>query len=203
MRARLSSTKGFSLTELAVVLTLFGVIIGSVWMYSAQAYNRAHEKQTEQQITTILANIQRVFANTSSATGSADVTAMGANITTGGITAGIFPAEMIDSTGTIVKNATGGSVTLGNTSCNSAACIFLSTQVPVDACAPLVIKFLANAGVRQKFGIIGYAWGATQPSTPTILAVGTSLSVVNIGTLCGGGNVPWNAMGWLNIYTNR
>jgi prepilin-type N-terminal cleavage/methylation domain-containing protein len=55
------SRHGFSLMELAIVLGIMGLIIGSIWALGSQAWESAHREQLKEAINTTVSNIRDSF----------------------------------------------------------------------------------------------------------------------------------------------
>lgn len=87
-------SRGFTLTELAIVLGVAGMILGGIWAAWSAVSLKMQTNRFDQQITMIVQNIRelypapRVFAGTSWLNQSARYAA-----------AGVFPTEMLDNAG--------------------------------------------------------------------------------------------------------
>jgi prepilin-type N-terminal cleavage/methylation domain-containing protein len=98
--------QGFTLTEIAIVLGVIGVILGAIWVAASTVNNNQRVTKATQQIITIVNNIRALESSRSTFSSSlgpmTDITAMMVN-------AGVFPADMINNNGTSF-NPWGGSV---------------------------------------------------------------------------------------------
>ena len=80
-------SRGFTLTEVAIVLGIVGIILGGIWAAAAQVYENHKVEAAENQILTIVHNVRSLYAGRSSIEGG-DLTAALVN-------AGVFPPDMI------------------------------------------------------------------------------------------------------------
>jgi prepilin-type N-terminal cleavage/methylation domain-containing protein len=83
--------RGFTLTELAIVLGIMGTILGAIWSASARVSASNKVQKAQGQVLQILAGYRSLFAQR--AVDVADWT----DLTCMGINAGFFPSEMIPS----------------------------------------------------------------------------------------------------------
>ena len=101
--------KGFTLTELAIVFGVMGLILGAVWVAGNNARDNRKVSLAVNEIITIVHNIREMYAERSSFSGlpvDSEVSGLLMN-------AGVFPAEMINtSTGSPVINPWGGGTLL-------------------------------------------------------------------------------------------
>lgn len=86
---RFRRARGFSLTELAIVLAVVGSVIGGIWALAANANQKAKERQIANQILTTVTNIRSYYQ------GQAGIAGDFATITNNLLRRGVIPAEMI------------------------------------------------------------------------------------------------------------
>ena len=55
--------RGFSLTEVAIVLGVVGLVLGAVWEAAAQVYHIKRLNNVEQQLTVVIDNAKKLYAN--------------------------------------------------------------------------------------------------------------------------------------------
>ncbi len=166
----LARQQGFTLIELAIVLSIVGVIIGGTWYYAAQTLNDIKKNKIIDQTLQIIQNTKRTFANVNTAPVSSTAT----NLTASAITAGIFPSDMIVNT-TQAADPYGQPVVLSTSSAQISS-FHLQYNVRTDVCIALLTKLIANTTTRNRYGIIGY--NANGTFTPV-----SYNSVVPISTL--------------------
>lgn len=143
---------GFTLLEMAIVLSVVGIIMGLLWISASIAIGHHHDVQLAKQTAQIIHNSKRVFGNTSAPP------ALG-NITTGAITAGIFPSDMVVNATTVMgpySNPVNLSVTTAGAQTLLSLAIDLPASIPSSACASLLSELVSSASVRQQLGLVGY-----------------------------------------------
>ncbi|MDR3449936.1 MAG: type 4 pilus major pilin [Alphaproteobacteria bacterium] len=142
--ARASRKQGFTLTEIAIVLGIIGLILGAIWVAASAVYNNQKVGKGTTQMLNIVQGIRSLYS-TSSTTGLADATDMTFSI----CSAGVFPSDMIPSAGCGTSAAPGtindpwnGSTTVASTSVAVAATgdafIVKMAGVPTSACTALM-----------------------------------------------------------------
>lgn len=82
--------RGFTLTEIAIVLGIIGVILGAIWSAAAMVYANNRTKLAVAETLQIVANYRSIFSRGLETIGTVDVTCTGVNN-------GAFPAEMVKS----------------------------------------------------------------------------------------------------------
>jgi len=163
--------KGFTLTEIAIVLGIIGLILGAIWVAASGVYNNQKVGKANTEILTIAQGIRSLYS-TSSTTGDS----AGASENGTFFAAGIFPNDMGSSSTTLV-DPWGGSITVTTqtfstagdafgiefTSVSQAGCIGLLTQIGGQNHEPGLIYANATATASAK--------GATSWSTGTSLTL--------------------------------
>ena len=94
---RQRSTRGFSLTELAIVLGVIGLVLGGIWVAASSVHRNNQLQKANQEISLILAGYRSTYAMR-----GIDVAAA-TDVTCNGVTNNYFPQDMIAggcSTGT-------------------------------------------------------------------------------------------------------
>jgi prepilin-type N-terminal cleavage/methylation domain-containing protein len=82
--------KGFTLTEIAIVLGIMGLILGAIWVAASSVYTNQKVQKAATEMVTAVGNIRGLFSETAQ-TGYATA----ANITTAVCNAGVFPPDMV------------------------------------------------------------------------------------------------------------
>jgi prepilin-type N-terminal cleavage/methylation domain-containing protein len=161
--SRPQSRRGFTLTEIAMVLSVMGIILGGIWAVAGAVYDNNHIKTATQQFMTISANWKSAFS--SRRVDIADNT----NITTMSINNNFLPADMITSPTTAVNPWNGGVNILSSQTDNGI--IISYSGLNQSACVRL-----ANA--LSNTSIIWQEINTNSQYTP--------------GSITGGGNTLWS-----------
>lgn len=90
-----SSTRGFTLTEVAIVLCIFSIILGGIWAYTSSMKNSLKHEQFSQLLVTLTNNIRGSYAGRTSFDHTNADTMMPLLMQKG-----VFPADMVKRTGT-------------------------------------------------------------------------------------------------------
>jgi prepilin-type N-terminal cleavage/methylation domain-containing protein len=98
-----SRAKGFTLTEIAIVLGIMGLILGAIWTAASSVYSNQRVHQANTAIMQIAQGVRALYA-TASTTGYTSVT----DITPMLITAGALPSNLVNGT-TLTGPFPGGS----------------------------------------------------------------------------------------------
>jgi prepilin-type N-terminal cleavage/methylation domain-containing protein len=141
-RAIAPKPRGFTLTELAIVLGVIGTILGAIWVASANvtAGNKAQKAQGEVQ--QILAGYRSMFAQ------RAVDGVNGADITQLGINSNYFPSDMISAA--TVLNPWGTTVTVrGDSGWNGIIISFWN--LPQNACSRLANSLASSPDILQSW----------------------------------------------------
>ncbi len=80
--------RAFTLTELAIVLGVVGILIGGIWVAASSVYNNRNIGRAQQELITIVQNIRAFNPNQTSLSGGGDLTAYLA-------AGGAFPSDMV------------------------------------------------------------------------------------------------------------
>ena len=83
--------RGFTLTELAIVLGVMGTILSAIWVASARVNASKNAQKANEQVQMILAGYKSLYASK-----QIDVTVL-TDMTCLGVNAGFFPADMLPS----------------------------------------------------------------------------------------------------------
>lgn len=170
-------SRGFTLTELAIVLAIVGIVLGAIWVAAAQVFAANKANQATQDITTIVANIRSTFLSANSFSSSGDQT-------TAMVTAGILPSDLLTGVpASPVKNAWNGAVKVTfNPSSNARVFRVSFLNTPADACFRIASQ-LANIGTSDA-PINLITNGGTVTAIPNLPPANVGLSSQTISTLC-------------------
>ncbi|HEU0117108.1 MAG TPA: type 4 pilus major pilin [Alphaproteobacteria bacterium] len=89
MKRNLTSQSGFSLLEMAIVLTVIGVVLGGIWVLAVYAWERTRQERVAEEITSTVRNTRAYYAGQASVSGS--FTTLAATLGA----ANVFPGDML------------------------------------------------------------------------------------------------------------
>lgn len=194
MRAR-QSTRGFTLTEIAIVLGIVGLILGAIWVAAAAVYSNLRTSKATTQLLQITQNIRALYA-TSSNTGAGT-----ADMTQNLISAGVFPNDTVSGTPptATVTNAFGGSifVSSGQAAVAGDAFAIMFNGLSQSSCISMLT---ANTGSGRDPGMIaavGQNGNFTAGGTVTYNAAFAGLNVATATGLCPASTSNSDAVGFL------
>ena len=98
------ATRGFTLTEIAIVLGIIGIILGAIWAAAAMVYENNRTKEAREQTLAIINNWRSIYGSR-----KVDVAGTGTDITQLTVNNTFAPSEMIPVAGTSGGCAAGGS----------------------------------------------------------------------------------------------
>ncbi len=90
-----ASRRGFTLTEMAIVVGIIGLVLGGIWAASAAAYSVLRVNRAHEEIDTIINNMRQLYASSP--------TIPPGDLTGSAMTAGVFPADMVTPDGLIAN----------------------------------------------------------------------------------------------------
>ncbi|MDX2027967.1 MAG: type 4 pilus major pilin, partial [Alphaproteobacteria bacterium] len=139
--ARRAATRGFTLTEIAIVLGIIGLILGAIWVAAAAVYSNMRTSKATTQLLQVTQAVRALYS-TSSVTGAG---AGNVNITADLIRAGVFPNDTVDITAGTVTNSFGGSIFVSSSTITTGGDAFsvLFSGVPQSGCIAMLV---ANTG---------------------------------------------------------
>ena len=85
----LLARRGFTLTELAIVLGIIGIVLGGIWVAAARVYANNKTQKAAAQILAIANGYKVLYSN------GIDNATMWADVTCIGVNNGIFPTDML------------------------------------------------------------------------------------------------------------
>lgn len=177
---QLRNQRGFTLIEIAIVLTIVGLVIGGIWLAASTVLNNNKKSEMARQVIQIVQNTKNLFANQTGANPATGFTQANAR------TAGIFPAGMV--VGNFVRHpfatsTTADSVTVNGTGGNQITLIIGTgagaVALPQDACIELVTR----VATQENFSRYGIA-------SVNGLTAGTNVNA--LAATCSGGAAPAN-----------
>lgn len=150
---------GFTLTELAIVIGIIGLLLGGVWVAAVSVQKNSRNSQAAQDILTMVANLRSTFMAINTFTSGTDFDA-----TKNMITAGVIPNDLVTST-TAATNAWNGAVKIITSPTGGGANAFRISyaNMPIDACIGIASQ-IANVGTSD--APINLITGATTTAIP-------------------------------------
>jgi len=85
------TSRGFTLTELAIVLGIIGLILGAIWVAASKVYQSNRTDTAVKEIQTILSGYRSLYSTHAVDTGAGSWT----DLTCVGVNSGFFPNDMI------------------------------------------------------------------------------------------------------------
>ncbi len=162
-----NGSRGFTLTEAAIVLGIVGLILGAIWSAAAAVYRNQRVSQTSNQVIQIVNAVRALHATSA----VVDATTTMATL----INAGVIPRDMVN--GVTAQNLWGGGVTFARATCNAGAagnCFTLTFAiVPREACIDLLAR---TAGPGRDTGLnAAGAGGANIGALPATVATASAI----------------------------
>lgn len=158
---------GFSLLEIAIVMTIAGIIVAGIWMAATEANHQSHKQALERGTVQIISGIQSYFANQ-----SADINGF---TNQDAVAAGIFPTGWVQGTGAAaiihhpftdtfnnstisISTSASNNITLTIGTLNSVfvSRSFRNSGIPNDVCVALVQK-LSNPVTFSQLSLVSIA----------------------------------------------
>jgi prepilin-type N-terminal cleavage/methylation domain-containing protein len=169
--------RGFTLTEIAIVLGIIGLILGAIWGAASAVYANKKVADTEQGITAAAAAVRSLYASANGNTGQTAVATL--------TTPGMFPVSWNSTTAGQYNNPfnpalAGSAYVLASANAGTQFGIELD-GLSAQGCAALVSYFSSSASSvngGQIVGLISSSAGGSQPAagtpkTNTVAASGT------------------------------
>lgn len=174
-------TRGFTLTEAAIVLGIVGLILGAIWVAAASVYANLRTKQTSEQILQIAQAVRALHATSTSIPAGVTMLQLAK--------AGVVPKDMLDDATNpqFVRNVWGGNVTftVGNQAFAGDTFAITFAAIPQQPCVDLAVR---TTGAGRDAGLLGVAPGVIYNSVfpfsvqngitacPSVLAAGNPLT---------------------------
>ena len=125
--------RGFTLTEIAIVLGIIGLILGAIWVAADAVYNNLRVSHANTAILQIAQAVRGAFATETNTTGLTPDRLIGAKL---------FPSDLLNSVGTGLTDPWSGGVTTVAPSTDGApgpaGFTITMSLVPIAACINLV-----------------------------------------------------------------
>ena len=180
------SKRGFTLTEIAIVLGIIGLILGAIWVAAAAVYNNMRISTANTQLLQITQAVRAMYATSATVDAGAD---MPGNLTY--LRAGIFPTSALDtgvpSSATAAHNPWNGNIYISHATynVNSDGFIVAFDAIPSQGCISLLTSSTGQGRDPGMFGASGQAAGGSLSDTPgTPLVPGTPLPASTAEAQC-------------------
>jgi len=150
--------RGFTLTEIAIVLGIIGLILGAIWVAAAAVYNNLRVSKANTAILQIAQGVRSLYATSNNVGAAGDLTAQMVN-------AGVIPSDLINGA---AANSVwpGGLTAVSSVAALDTGFTVKMTNVPRAACISLLTTV---GGTNRDQGLTSV--GATGASAP-IVALG-------------------------------
>jgi type II secretory pathway pseudopilin PulG len=163
--------KGFTLIELAIILTIVGLVIGGIWIAASTVMNNMKKKDLGEGTIQLVQNLRNLYTGQASATGLSNTSADAAGAfpaswrrtTTGGalqsVQHPVTPRSIGATTNTVTVTTSGANMSINY------------SNLPRDACIELVSgRLAASQAIAQKTGLVSVDGLTTFPITPASAA---------------------------------
>lgn len=169
MGSRRAHRRGFTLTEIAIVLGIVGLILGAIWVAAAAVYNNLRVSHTNTAVLQMVQAVRTLHATQAAITLGDDTAAM--------IAAGVVPSDMLNGVGGLT-DAWGGRAFVGGTTDTQGIVIQLN-GVPQAQCIDLIPQIAGSTRDAGLFlarpiaaaGALGTNYTAVAATGPAIAAV--------------------------------
>lgn len=170
MKQRMTrKTRGFTLTEAAIVLGIVGLILGAIWVAAGAVYNNQRVATTTTQVLQMVNGIRSLYATSTTFSGTILELA----------NAGVVPKDMVtlNASGVVtnVDNVWNGAVTIAAAS-PATGFILAYPNVPREACSSFLVRI---TGRGRDSGLEGAGTTSPPPAVPS-----TGLNVTAATAAC-------------------
>jgi len=161
--------RGFTLTEIAIVLGIVGLILGAIWVAAAAVYNNLRTSKGTTELLTVTQNVRALYATSGLVDPNANMAVGNKNLAGNALTyvqGGMFPNDTLNNVNpTLATSATdpwGGTISIQsaqdvNGVANDSFYVVFD-QVPQQACISMLTS---NVGQGRDPAMIGAGAGAS------------------------------------------
>jgi prepilin-type N-terminal cleavage/methylation domain-containing protein len=164
--------RGFTLTEIAIVLGIIGLILGAIWVAAAAVYNNLRVSHANTQVLQIAQAVRALYGNMNSTGVVADT-----DLTPTLIQARAVPNDMVNAAGTGLVNPWPQGTTGILTPAAADSFTIEMSSLPRDACINLL---MAVAGTNRDPGL--FAAQAAVDAT-FVVAAGDRLPTASVAAI--------------------
>jgi prepilin-type N-terminal cleavage/methylation domain-containing protein len=145
-----ASKRGFTLTEIAIVLGIIGIILGAIWVAASAVYSNMRVSAGNRELLQITQAMRALYATSSTVASDADMPIPATGLGNAGdpgatyIRAGVFPADALDSgvpsTAAATVNPWNGTIAIKaeNHPANSDSFSVTFDNIPPGACISML-----------------------------------------------------------------
>ena len=164
-------SRGFTLTEIAIVLGIIGLILGAIWVAAAAVYNNMRVATANTELLQITQGLRAMYATSSTVDPGAN---MPGNLTY--VHSGVFPTNALNlgtpSASTSALNPWSGNIYIAASTFNIANDSFAVAfdAIPSQACITLLTSSTGQGRDPGMFGVTAGAAlaGGAVPAAPAI-----------------------------------
>ena len=177
--------RGFTLTEIAIVLGIIGLILGAIWVAASAVYNNMRVATANTELLQITQAVRAMYATSNTVDTGSNMTTSGPQ-SGGGLTyirAGIFPSNSLDQgspgISTQAYNPWNGniSVSAATYSVPNDSFVVVFDAIPSQACISLLSSSTGQGRDPGMFAAEGSTAGSNASATPgSTLTPGTPLA---------------------------
>ena len=150
---KLKNQRGFTLIEVAIVLTIVGLVIGGIWIAASTVSSNQKKSALAQDTLSIIQATRNVYAQSVPPATTATTVIVPALIN-----AGAIPSNLI--TGTTLRNVFGGTTAVATD--GNSNFVITYTLIPEEACIELLSGRIASSiSAANKIGLVGASASAT------------------------------------------
>ena len=159
-----TAKRGFTLTEIAIVLGIIGLILGAIWVAASAVYNNLRTSKATTELLQIAQAVRSMYATSSTVDAGADMTysATGSHAAGAGTTyvqSSVFPSDMVSGAGPyIIQDPWAGDTDIVSGKVTTASDSFLVEfdNVPQSACINIIT---ASTGTGRDSSLYGVSVG--------------------------------------------
>jgi len=201
--------RGFTLTEIAIVLGIIGLILGAIWVAAAAVYNNMRVSSVNRQLLQITQAVRSLYATSNAVDPGADMVAMGTATQVGTPTylrAGVFPTDALNTgapgTATRAVDPWNGNIVVHsatNTTANDSFFVAFDS-LPTQGCIDLLTASTGTGRDPGMYGAGGSVGGALPAGPAYTLVDGTAMPASTAAAECATTVAPYNVAGfWFSI----
>ena len=192
--SRDANKRGFTLTEIAIVLGIIGLILGAIWVAAGAVYQNLRISKAQTELLQIAQGVRSLYATQSVVDSAKDL-----DETTALIAAKVFPSDTISTATTGSGNNAVTSTTANGPWAGSSIKVISATQpsgiagdsfgiifvnIPAAACIAMTT---GNTGTGRDNALwaVAYGSGSTAPTTPgsaTSMPINATTAATSPGT---------------------
>jgi len=203
--------RGFTLTEIAIVLGIIGLILGAIWVAAASVYGNMRISTANTELLQVAQAVRSLYATSGTTDQTADMAPQDTAQAGNGLTyirAGVFPTNALNqgsaTTSTFTRNPWGGAIFVQSAqqvAGTNDSFVVVFNSIPNDACINLLTS---STGTGRDPGMWAVGGGARNGlPAQNALQPGTPFSAATANGVCANGvagNPNNNAAGfWFNL----